>query len=63
LNNSEAHRHACEVRFWFAECAGNPALIKALLERVATKRSAAGVEKLRAGLLEIYKGENGQPEN
>lgn len=56
---SEQHRHACEVRYWWKECASNPALIKAMLERVAKRRSAAAVQKLRDGLMEIYRKENG----
>jgi hypothetical protein len=58
--SDEQHRHECECRYWWKETGGNAALIKDVLERVAKKRSAAGVEKLRQGLAEIWRAENGK---
>jgi hypothetical protein len=52
--SDEAHRHAAEVRWWWKELGGNPALIKEMLARVARRRSPAAVAKLRDGLLEMH---------
>jgi len=59
MPDSDQFRHDCEIKFWWKETSGNPALIKDLLERVAKHRSPAGVEKLRQGLMDIYRREHG----
>lgn len=58
---SEQFRHECEIKYWWAQTVGDAKKIKALLNRLEKeeKRSAAGIEKLRAGLLEIYRREHG----
>jgi hypothetical protein len=55
--SDESFRHECETKYWWKATHGNPALIREALERISKKRSAAGVEKLRQGLAEIYRRE------
>jgi len=57
---SEQHRLNCEIAYWWCVTNGNPALIKEALERIAKKRSPAGVEKLRQGLQELWRKQNGK---
>ena len=54
--SDEAHRHACEVAYWWAQTGGDPKKIKSLLLRLEQdgKRSAASIAKLRQGLLEMH---------
>jgi len=58
MDSSEQFRHETECKYWYSVTAGNPALIREALERIAKKRSPAGVEKLRQGLQELWRVEN-----
>ena len=59
-HDDDNHRHECEIAYWWIYTGGNAAMIKEVLERVAKKRSPAGVEKLRRGLGEMWKAKNGK---
>ena len=54
--SDEAHRHACEVQYWWDKLGGDANKIRALLQRLEQekKRSAAGIAKLRDGLLAMH---------
>lgn len=58
--SDEAHRHACEVRYWLERTGGDHGKLREVLRRVAEKRGEAGAEKLRRGIwAELRRAGNG----
>lgn len=55
LKPDEQHRHECEIAYWWKVTKGKPAAIKEVLERIQAKRGKAGAERVRAGLMAMWR--------
>jgi hypothetical protein len=60
LMTDEQRRHTLECEYWWRITKGKPSAIRDVLERIEQKRGKAGMERVRAGLMEIYKQQKEQ---
>lgn len=58
--SDEQRRYECEIAYWWKATGGDRHKIAEVLKRIEKRRGQAGMEKVRAGLMERWRAENGK---
>jgi len=60
VDNTEQRRYEAEISYWWKSTGGDRHKIAAALQRIEARRGKAGAERVRAGLMEIWRAKRGQ---
>lgn len=62
-HDDDQHRHELECRYWWKVTKGDRHAIRDVLERIEAKRGKRGMERVRAGLMAMWRSENANGKN